>query len=64
MSHSPAFLAEISSQIKQAQEDLLVARSTGEDQDAVVALDRIADLREIQERALEAPQTGSMKAVS
>lgn len=64
MSHSPAFLAEISSQIKQAQEDLLAARSAGDEQDAVVALDRIADLREIQERALEAPQTGSINVVS
>lgn len=64
MSNSPAFLQEISSQIKQAQEDLLAARSAGDEQDAVVALDRIADLREIQQRALEEPQTGSLKAVS
>lgn len=59
MTTSPAFLAEIDEQVAQARHDLAVATAQGDETDAVVAADRLADLDEIACRAMDATLLGT-----
>lgn len=53
MTPSPAFLREIDDQVTLARRDLEFAKTTGDEAEAVVARDRLADLDEIARRATD-----------
>jgi hypothetical protein len=53
MTTSPAFLREIADQVRLAREQMTAALARGDDSDAVVAQNRIADLDDLAGRVAD-----------